>query len=58
MTTKLYIEKCPDKLKWYADKVGQYVPYLGTTDNEYVSREPEGYINFVSMSDAIKVEEE
>lgn len=49
----LLIKKCPDRLRWYSDLVGQTVPYLGDAGfGEYKSREPAGYINFVQYEDA------
>lgn len=48
----LLIDKCPDKLKWYASKVGEFVPLLAEEEKEYKSQEPAGYINFVSKTDA------
>lgn len=52
MTKVLLIKSCSDRLRWYRDKVGQTVPYLGTLDSEYKSREDAGYINFVQLEDA------
>lgn len=38
---------------WYADKVGEHVPFLGIWPGEgYKSREPAGYINIVYFPDA------
>lgn len=48
----LLIKQCADPMRWYARLVGQTVPYLGDLGNEYRSREPEGYINFVQYEDA------
>ena len=48
----LKITKCNDAMKWYADLIGQTVPLVGDTGLEYVSREPEGYINYVDHEDA------
>lgn len=39
-------------MRWYADLVGQTVPFLGDVGGEYRSREPAGYINFVQYADA------
>lgn len=55
VNVKLKIVKCNSALKWYANLVGQYVPLLGIGETEYKSREPEGYINFVSKEDAVIV---
>jgi hypothetical protein len=49
---KLLIKQCKDGHRWYADLVGQTVPYLGTVGTEYKSKEPAGYINFVQFEDA------
>lgn len=48
----LLIKQCPDKMRWYANLVGKIVPFLGDVGNEYKSREPAGYINFVQYKDA------
>lgn len=42
---------------WYADKVGQLVPYLGDWPEGYKSREPAGFINVVRHEDAELVAE-
>lgn len=49
---KLLIKQCPDGMRWYAKFVGQTVPFLRDVGNEYKSREPEGYVNFVQYADA------
>lgn len=51
---RLLITGCSDGLLWYAGKIGQEVPYLGTWPNEgcHKSREDAGYINIVKMQDA------
>ena len=49
---KLLIKDCKDPLRWYADLIGQTVEYLGDAGNEWKSREPAGYINFVQYCDA------
>jgi hypothetical protein len=53
---KLLIKKCPDSMRWYKDSIGELVDYLGDVGNEYKSREPAGYINFVQYTDAEIVE--
>ena len=54
------IIQCNDPLRWYADKVGELVPFEGDTGTEYQSRESAGYINFVQYEDAeiVKVEQQ
>ena len=49
----LRITACSDPLLWYADQIGQLVPYEGD-DGQYGfrSREPSGYVNFVKREDA------
>jgi len=49
---KLLIKQCPDRMRWYADLVGQYVDYLGDVGDEYKSREQSGCTNFVQYEDA------
>jgi hypothetical protein len=49
---QLYIHRCSNQLFWYANLVGQYVPYINDTGTEYRSREPLGYTNFVQYQDA------
>lgn len=61
---KILIKSCKDPQKWYANKVGEFVPYLGTYGNEYKSLQDEGvvvghrFVNFVDASDGILVEED
>ena len=52
----LRIIRCNDQLRWYANKIGELVPFLGDVGNEYKSREDAGYINFVQYEDAEIVE--
>lgn len=52
----LKILSCSDSMMWYADKVGITVPLLRIEENEYISREPSGYINIVKKTDAIIIE--
>lgn len=53
----LLITQCPDHLMWYASKVGEKVPYLGTWPHEgYKSREPAGHVNIVKFDDATIVD--
>ena len=57
---RLRIIKCSDGMMWYADMVGQTVPYLGgwsDSPDVYASREPAGYVNIVKKIDAEIVEE-
>jgi hypothetical protein len=55
---KLLIVSCHDKRKWYANKIGQFVPLLNyeTGHYEYKSRQDDGYINYVHKTDAKIVE--
>jgi len=53
----LKIVKCNDEKKWYSSLVGELVPFAGDTGAEYESREPEGYINFISKEDCILIED-
>ena len=49
---KLLITQCPDRMRWYRDKIGQTVPLLGDVGSEYKSREESGYTNFVQKADS------
>lgn len=51
------IISCNDSSKWYASLVGQVVPLLEVEEQEYKSREPSGFINFVAKVDAEVTEE-
>ena len=48
----LKIIKCNDHMRWYANKIGELVPFLGYSNLEYKSREDAGYVNFVQHGDA------
>lgn len=52
----LQITDCKDPMMWYADKVGECVPYVRTFEDCYLSREPAGYTNIVKFEDAEVVE--
>jgi hypothetical protein len=54
----LRIIGCSDPKFWYANKVGDIVPFLREYINEYISLEPAGYTNIVRKCDAEKVEME
>ena len=53
---KIKIIKCNDGHKWYSSLVGQTVPLVSVESNEYMSKEPAGYINFVAKDDAVLVD--
>jgi len=60
----LLIKSCYDKKKWYADKIGQCVPYFenGSSKYEYKSLQDDGicpghrFVNFVHVDDAEIIE--
>ena len=52
----LKIVSCNDDRKWYSGLIGKVVPLLDIEEKEYKSREPAGYINFVSKEDAVVVD--
>lgn len=52
----LKITGAKDRLMWYADKIGSYVPYCGEWPEAYKSLEPAGYLNRVEFEDAEIVE--
>ena len=49
---QLKITNCTDPLMWYANKVGQTVPFLREEYSYFISREPMGAINIVYKTDA------
>lgn len=52
----LKIISCDKADKWYANLIGEMVPLLAIEETEYKSRQPDGYINFVSKGDAVVVQ--
>ena len=48
----LRIKQCRDPHMWYADLVGELVPYCGMWPEAYKSLEPAGYLNIVKWQDA------
>lgn len=52
---RLRIDQCPDPMMWYADKVGQEVPFVREDDDAYWSREDAGFINRVEKEDATPI---
>ena len=52
----LRITRCSDPMMWYADLVGELVPYGGRWPEAYRSVEPAGYVNRVEFEDAEIVE--
>lgn len=55
--TGLRIVRCSDPQMWYADKIGQVVPFYGMWHEAYMSREDAGYLNRVEFCDAEIVED-
>lgn len=54
---ELLITGCTDPLMWYANLVGQKVPFVKKFNDCYLSREPAGYSNIVKFSDAELIED-
>lgn len=56
---KLLIMRCDDSRKWYANKIGEFVPLLDEERShyEYKSRQDNGYINYVNKNDAVIFED-
>lgn len=52
----LKIISCDDPKRWYANQIGELVPFLGDVGTEYKSVQPAGYVNFVQYCDAEIVE--
>jgi hypothetical protein len=49
---RLRITGCRDPRMWYANLVGQHVPFLGKWPEGYKSCEQDGHINVVRFEDA------
>ena len=49
---RLRITGAKDPMMWYADLIGELVPYCGRWPEAYKSREPAGYLNRVEFADA------
>lgn len=61
---KLLIVSCDSPSKWYANKIGDHVPFLEDCDNEWKSLEDPDpkfgnrrFVNFISKNDAELVHE-
>lgn len=54
----LLITSCIDSSMWYAEKIGQYIPFLWEEEDYYWSREDAGYKNIVKKCDAVVFEKE
>ena len=48
----LKIIKCSDPIRWYANLIGQTVPYVGDSMCEYMSQDRVGCVNYVQYEDA------
>lgn len=48
----LRITGCSNSSYWYAGKVGEVVQYLGLDRDEFITREPSGYVNIIKFADA------
>ncbi|GBO89216.1 hypothetical protein [Marinobacter salsuginis] len=52
----LKIIRCPDAMRWYSSHIGETFPLLADFGDEFKSREPEGYVNFIQKGDCEVVE--
>lgn len=52
MKRMLMITGCSNSSFWYAGKVGDVVRLLGLDGDEYITREPAGFVNIVKHCDA------
>lgn len=52
----LLITGCSNSSYWYADKIGEVVKFLGIDRDEFITREPSGYVNIIKAPDAELVE--
>jgi len=55
---RLLITACIDPMRWYANLVGQCVPFLADVGTEFKSREPAGYVNYVQYGDAVVIDDD
>jgi hypothetical protein len=55
MTYVLVVTNCSDSHKWYREHIGKTFPMLDEEPTEYKTRQPEGYINFISKEDCQKI---
>lgn len=51
MKKMLMITGCSNSSFWYAGKAGAVVDYLGFDKDEFITREPSGYVNIVKAQD-------
>lgn len=58
MKLAIKITGCSDPMLWYADKIGEVVPFVRNLPSEgcYLSREPAGYTNIVRVIDGELIE--
>jgi NTP pyrophosphatase (non-canonical NTP hydrolase) len=56
MTQMIKIKGCSDPMMWYKHKVGEYVTYIRTYDDCYLSRDESGFTNIVRLEDGEVVE--
>lgn len=54
----LKIIKCSDPQMWYAELIGDYLPFIREDGDGYWSREPAGYSNLVRREDAQVIDDE
>lgn len=52
MKRMLMITGCSNSSFWYAGKVGAVVDYLGLDRDEFITREPSGFVNIIKFADA------
>ena len=51
----ILITHCTDPLMWYANRLGEIVPFVRSDEEHYWSREDAGYLNIVHKKDAMLV---
>ncbi|GBO88740.1 hypothetical protein [Marinobacter salsuginis] len=52
----LKVTRCPDAMRWYSSHIGETFPLLAEYSDEFKTREPAGYTNFILKTDCEVVE--
>lgn len=51
VVSHILVKGCEDGRRWYKDYIGEIFPSLGYMNGEYMTVQPNGYINFVQEED-------
>lgn len=53
MKDLILVKDCSDRSRWYSQYIGQKFLLRKEHKDEYETRQPEGYINFILKKDAV-----